>query len=83
MEQREIAEQLIALAETPEQIQYLTSNDTTILADRVEQMKEEHFRREREVAMRERYYQGKSDAYLDIILKLFRDKNTSHCGYDD
>jgi hypothetical protein len=79
MEQNEIAEQLIALAQTPEQIQYLTSNDTTILTDRVNQMKAEHFRREEEVAKRERYYQGMNDAYRTIILDLFGKKNEHYC----
>jgi hypothetical protein len=74
MEPIEIANQLIELAQTPEQIQYLTSNNTTILADRIEQMKQEYFANQKQQELLAKYNKGRDDAYLSVFSKLFSDR---------
>jgi len=83
MEPNEIAEQLIALAETPEQVKYITSNNTDVLKHKNEQMKSEHQRLLEQHRYDNQYRRGKEDALISIILNLFRDKPTVGCRYDD
>jgi lipoate synthase len=83
MEPNEIAEQLIALAETPEQVQYITSNNNDVLKHKNEQMKSEYERLREQHRYDNQYRRGKEDALKLIILELFRDKPTVGCRYDD
>jgi hypothetical protein len=83
MESNEIAEQLIALAETPEQVKYITSNNTDVLKNKVEHMKSEHQRLLEQHYSDMRYKQGREDALRSIILDMLREKTSSGCRYDD
>jgi hypothetical protein len=83
MEPNKIAEQLIALAETPEQVQYITSNNTDVMKNKVEQMKSEYERARNQHYSDLRYRQGREDGLKSIILELFREKPTVGCRYDD
>jgi hypothetical protein len=66
----EICQQLLELAQTPEQIRYLTGSNQTVLMNKVIEYKEEMERDNRIALELRNINQAKEDAYLKVILTL-------------
>lgn len=69
----EICKQLLELAQTPEQIQYLTMNNQSVLADKVKALKEE-VQYEEDRRRIDNYRNGGAEAaYMNVIMKLVKE----------
>lgn len=68
--EEEICQQLLQLAQTPEQIQYLVGNNTAVLMNKAEQFKMELNRDQRVAAELKIFNNAKEKAYLKAIVEL-------------
>lgn len=68
--EEEICKQLLELAQTPEQIRYLTGSNQTVLMNKMAEYKAEMERDYRVSLDLARFNEGKEKAYLKAIVKL-------------
>ena len=76
----EICQQLLELAQTPEQIRYLSMNNSSILKEKIEQLKEEVNNEKNKRKINDHINAGAETAYLKVIEQLGKLKNG--CHYD-
>lgn len=69
-ELNEVAEQLVALAQTPEQVQYITSNNSAVLLAKMEEYKKLVRDQDNTYDKHRRIHEAKQEAYMEVILKL-------------
>jgi hypothetical protein len=70
IKEEEICKQLLELAQTPEQVQYLTTSNQSVLLNKVQQYKAEAERDYRAAVELKKINQAKEDAYLKAIIEL-------------
>lgn len=78
----EICEQLIALAQTPEQISYLTLNNTAMLSDKIAELKQLVKREEENTRKVKANLAGMDEAYRRIIMEIIKKIVTEDNYYD-
>lgn len=70
IKEEEICKQLLELAQTPEQVQYLTTSNQSVLLNKVQQYKAEAERDYRVAEELKKINKAKEDAYLKAIVEL-------------
>ena len=68
--EEEICKQLLELAQTPEQVRYLTTSNQSVLLNKVQQYKAEAERDYRTAVELAKINKAKEDAYLKAIVEL-------------
>jgi hypothetical protein len=70
VKEEEICKQLLELAQTPEQVRYLTTSNQSVLLNKVQQYKAEAERDYRTAVELAKINKAKEDAYLKAIVEL-------------
>jgi hypothetical protein len=76
--EEEICKQLLELAETPEQVQYLTTSNQSVLIDKVNQLKAQMEVDYRNTSQMVRIHQAREEAYLKAIVELAKGKYSEY-----
>jgi|688.fasta_scaffold1856274_2 hypothetical protein len=74
----EVCKQLLELAQTPEQINYITSNNTTILMQKIEGLKALIEDQDRDVAKIKMVHYAKEQTYMKVIMSLAYQKYSDY-----
>lgn len=82
MKELTIVEQLIGLAETPEQIQYLTSNDQEVLKDKIAGLQDLITDQDRQYNQSSVRMNARANAFLEVIRDLADMNRESNCCCD-
>jgi hypothetical protein len=72
--EEEICKQLLELAQTPEQVQYLTTSNQTVLLNKVQQLKAQMESDYRSASTLAKINKAKEEAYLKAIIELAKGK---------
>lgn len=75
----EICKQLLELAQTPEQVRYLTGNNQAVLLNKIDSYKREMAKDVEEAKELRHINKGKEQAYLKTIVELAK---SYHREYD-
>ena len=70
----EICKQLLELAQTQAQVQYLTTSNQSVLVDKVNQLKAQMEADYRNTSQMVRIHQAREEAYLKAIVELAKGK---------
>jgi len=70
----EICKQLLELAQTQAQVQYLTMSNQSVLVDKVNQLKAQMEADYRNTSQMVRIHQAREEAYLKAIVELAKGK---------
>ena len=70
----EICKQLLELAQTQAQVQYLTTSNQSVLVDKVQQLKAQMESDYRMAIELRKINQAKEDTYLKVIIELAKGK---------
>jgi hypothetical protein len=70
VKEEEICKQLLELAQTPEQVQYLTTSNQSVLLNKVQQYKAEAERDYRTAVELAKINKAKEEAYLKALVEL-------------
>lgn len=71
---KSVAEQLLDLAQTPEQVQYITNSDSAILNRRIEDLRDLVSNNDREISTMHRINSAKEEVLLKVIKMLAKQK---------
>jgi hypothetical protein len=74
----EVCKQLLELAQTPEQINYITSNNTTISMEKIEGLKRLIEDQDRDVAKIKMIQYAKEQTYMKVIMSLAYQKYSDY-----
>ena len=74
----EVCKQLLELAKTPEQINYITSSDTTILMQKIEGLKGLIESQDSDMAKIKMVHYAKEQAYMKVIMSLAYQKYSDY-----
>jgi hypothetical protein len=77
-----VVEQLIKLAETPEQVQYLTGNNQDVLQGKVQMLNEILEQEQRAHAASNTRNSVRADSFLEVIKLLTEKTESSECWCD-
>ena len=76
--EEQICRQLIELAQTQEQVQYLLGNNTAVLMNKAEQCRMELERSERILSELRTFNKAKEEAYLKAIVELAKGRYSDY-----
>jgi hypothetical protein len=76
--EEEICKQLFELAQTPEQVRYLTGSNQTVLMNKMAEYKAEMERDYRVSLDLARFNKGKEEAYLKAIVELAKGRYSDY-----
>jgi hypothetical protein len=72
--EEEVCQQLLELAQTPAQVQYLTTSNQTVLLNKVQQLKAQMESDYRSASTLAKINKAKEEAYLKAIIELAKGK---------
>lgn len=76
--EEEICKQLLALAQTPEQVQYITSSNQSVLLNKVQEYKAEAEHDYRRAVELRNINKAKEEVYLKVIVQLAKSWNSDY-----